>query len=77
MILKLAISFASGTPYCAADSSYEAVTANSPERRNVTLGAERDGLRDVLSGVQPGESVIVKPPAGLHDGDRVRARPGA
>lgn len=47
------------------------------ERRNVTLGAERDGLRDVLSGVQPGESVIVKPPAGLGDGDRVRARPGA
>ena len=35
-----------------------------------------DGLRDVLGGVQPGESVIVAPPAGLDDGDRVRARRG-
>lgn len=46
------------------------------QRRSVSLGAERDGLRDVLGGVQPGESVIVAPPAGLDDGDRVRARRG-
>jgi len=45
--------------------------------RRVSVGAERDGLRDVLSGVQPGESVILKPPAGLSEGDRVRVQSGA
>ena len=46
-------------------------------RRSVTAGAERDGLRDVLSGVQAGEQVIVSAPAGLGDGDRVRVKSGA
>jgi RND family efflux transporter MFP subunit len=46
-------------------------------RRSVALGAERDGLRDVLEGVQPGESVVLKPPTGLDDGDRVRVQPGS
>jgi RND family efflux transporter MFP subunit len=41
---------------------------NVVEYRPVTLGVERDGLREVLTGLKPGESVIV-------DGIQ-RARPG-
>lgn len=43
-------------------------TQNVVEYRPVTLGAERDGQREVLTGLQPGASVIV-------DGIQ-RARPG-
>ncbi len=60
------------------DGSYAwVVTDGRAQRRSVSAGAERDGLRDVLSGVQPGEPVIVRPPAGLDDGVRVRVKPGA
>jgi multidrug efflux system membrane fusion protein len=41
---------------------------NVVEYRPVTLGVERDGLREILTGLQPGASVIV-------DGIQ-RARPG-
>jgi RND family efflux transporter MFP subunit len=37
------------------------------QRRAVTLGAARGDQRQVLSGVNPGEAVIVDPPAGLKD----------
>lgn len=46
-------------------------------RRAASVGAERDGLRDVLDGVRAGEQVIVKPPAGLDEGNRVQARAGS
>jgi len=42
------------------------------ERRVVTLGGTSGDLRQVLSGVSPGESVIVDAPAGLKDEARVR-----
>jgi len=50
------------------------VTGERAERRAVGLGRELDDLRDVLEGLAPGDVVIVDPPAGLEDGDRVLAR---
>jgi RND family efflux transporter MFP subunit len=40
----------------------------------VTVEPEESGTRDVLAGLQPGQQVVVSPPATLADGDRVRAR---
>ena len=42
-------------------------------RRAVTLGASRDSDYEVLSGLQPGDRVIVNP-AGLRDGDPISPR---
>jgi hypothetical protein len=37
------------------------------QRRGVTLGPQSGDSRQVLSGVSPGESVIVDAPAGIRD----------
>jgi len=42
------------------------------ERRPVTLGRTTGGNREILSGVRPGERVVVAPPASLENGARVR-----
>jgi len=43
--------------------------------RLVTLGEERDGLVEVLSGAAAGEQVVVPVPAGITDGSPVEVRP--
>lgn len=43
--------------------------------RMITAGAAAEGLREVLSGLNPGEQVIYPVPAGLTDGARVEVRP--
>jgi RND family efflux transporter MFP subunit len=46
-------------------------------RRSVTLGRTVGAEREVLTGLQTGERVVISPPASLEDGDRVRvAEPG-
>jgi multidrug efflux pump subunit AcrA (membrane-fusion protein) len=42
------------------------------ERRAVRTGDESGDTVEVLSGVSPGEQVVVEGPATLKDGDRVR-----
>jgi len=42
------------------------------ERRAVTLGREEAGDVAVASGLEAGERVVVEPPAGLADGDKVK-----
>src|SRR2546421_9308748 len=44
------------------------------ERRAVSLGLDRGTDVAVLSGVAPGDSLVVKGPEGLHDGDKVEIR---
>jgi RND family efflux transporter MFP subunit len=44
------------------------------ERRAVSLGLERGTEVAVLSGIAPGDSLVVKGPQGLHDGDKVEIR---
>jgi multidrug efflux pump subunit AcrA (membrane-fusion protein) len=39
--------------------------------RPVTLGERRGGRVSISSGLEPGERVVLEPPAGLEDGDRV------
>jgi RND family efflux transporter MFP subunit len=46
-------------------------------RRTVTVGQAVGGEREVRTGVQPGERVVVSPPAGLEDGDAVKLEDGA
>ncbi len=41
------------------------------ERRTVTTGGAAGAQRSVLSGIAPGETVVLDPPAGLADGDKV------
>jgi len=40
--------------------------------RPVDTGLEHDGKIEVRSGLSGGESVVLRPPAGLRDGARVR-----
>jgi RND family efflux transporter MFP subunit len=47
------------------------------ERRAVRLGTERGTDVAVLAGVLPGDSLVVKGPESLHDGDRVEIRTGS
>src|SRR5262249_49634657 len=42
------------------------------QRRTVTLGPESGGQRQILSGLQQGDRVVVSPPPSLRDGDAVR-----
>ena len=42
------------------------------ERRTVTLGPKVANERQVLSGLRPGERVVVSPPESLGDGDAVK-----
>jgi RND family efflux transporter MFP subunit len=44
------------------------------ERRAVSLGQDRGTDVAVLAGVAPGDSLVVKGPESLHDGDRVEIR---
>jgi RND family efflux transporter MFP subunit len=48
------------------------VADGKAQRRSVTLGGTSGELRQVLSGVSPGESVIIDAPAGLKDGSAVK-----
>src|SRR3989475_1217052 len=50
------------------------VTGNTASRRTVTLGQERIDQIDVKSGVVPGETLILNPPAGLADRALVRVK---
>jgi RND family efflux transporter MFP subunit len=50
------------------------VEAGAARLRFVTLGEQRDDLCEVLSGLKPGEKVVVPPPALLADGGRVAIR---
>jgi RND family efflux transporter MFP subunit len=47
------------------------------ERRAVKLGMERGTDVAVLAGVLPGDSLVVKGPESLHDGDKVEIRTGS
>lgn len=49
--------------------------AGRARTRMVTTGASHGGLREVLSGLNPGERVIYPVPVGLRDGARVEVRP--
>jgi len=44
------------------------------ERRAVSLGTDRGTEVAVLAGVSPGDSLVVKGPENLHDGDKVEIR---
>jgi RND family efflux transporter MFP subunit len=44
------------------------------ERRAVSLGMDRGTDIAVLSGISPGDSLVVKGPESLHDGDKVEIR---
>ncbi len=44
------------------------------ERRAVSLGTDRGTAVAVLAGVTPGDSIVVKGPESLHDGDKVEIR---
>jgi RND family efflux transporter MFP subunit len=52
-------------------------TGGRVERRPVTLGQSAGADREILSGLRPGEHVVVAPPPGLEDGDAVRISEGA
>jgi multidrug efflux pump subunit AcrA (membrane-fusion protein) len=45
------------------------------ERRAVAAGATTGDAVEVLSGLRPGDRVVLDPPADLADGERVRPRP--
>jgi HlyD family secretion protein len=47
------------------------------ERRAVKLGTERGTDVAVLAGVSPGDSLVVKGPESLHDGDKAEIRSGS
>ena len=44
------------------------------ERRAVTIGRDLNGAREILAGVEPGESVVVDGPAALRDGAKVKIK---
>jgi len=44
------------------------------ERRAISVGNENGGVVDVLSGVNAGERVVLEPPAGMKDGDRIKVQ---
>jgi len=44
------------------------------ERRAVSLGTDRGTDVAILAGVSPGDSLVVKGPESLHDGDKVEIR---
>ncbi len=50
------------------------VRAGRLERRAVTLGAKRGTDIEVMAGVNEGESVVIKGPEGLSDGQRVKTK---
>jgi len=46
---------------------------DTAEKRSVTLGLEEDGVVEALTGVKPGETVIVAGQGGLKSGTKVKA----
>jgi multidrug efflux pump subunit AcrA (membrane-fusion protein) len=53
------------------------VRGDRVERRAVSLGGTAGDRVEVVAGLRAGERVVVEPPEGLADGDRVRiAREG-
>jgi RND family efflux transporter MFP subunit len=57
------------------DSQYVLLVKNEAvERRGVTLGTERGTDVDVLAGVSPGDSLVVKGPENLKDGQGVEIK---
>src|SRR5690606_24865080 len=44
------------------------------ERVAVSTGTERDGQVEIVAGITAGEVVVLRPPAGLADGDAVATR---
>jgi multidrug efflux pump subunit AcrA (membrane-fusion protein) len=44
------------------------------ERRAVRTGGEDGGQVDVLSGLRPGERVVLDAPATMKDGDRIKVQ---
>ena len=44
---------------------------NRVERRALRIGPVKDDRVEVVSGLSPGEKLVLDPPAGLKDGDRV------
>lgn len=50
------------------------VTGEVAASRTVTLGPERLDQVEILSGLAPGEAVVLSAPAGVSDGGRVRVR---
>jgi multidrug efflux pump subunit AcrA (membrane-fusion protein) len=44
------------------------------ERRAIKTGGEDGGQVDVLSGLRPGERVVLDAPATMKDGDRIEVR---
>jgi HlyD family secretion protein len=44
------------------------------ERRAISLGTDRGTDVAVLAGVSPGDSLVVKGPENLHDGDKVQVQ---
>jgi multidrug efflux pump subunit AcrA (membrane-fusion protein) len=44
------------------------------ERRAVSLGLDRGTDIAVMAGLTPGDSIVVKGPESLHDGDKVEIR---
>ena len=47
---------------------------NHAERRAVTLGSVRGGQAEIIGGLAPGDTVIVKSPADIRDGQGVEVR---
>jgi HlyD family secretion protein len=50
------------------------VTDDQVDRRAVTVGGEADGLVDVLSGLRPGERVVLDAPPTMKTGDRIKVQ---
>jgi RND family efflux transporter MFP subunit len=68
LIPKRAVSQAGG------QTAVWVVAGGSASRRPVSLGADRLDQVEVKSGVQPGDAVILSPPAALTDGGLVRVK---
>jgi hypothetical protein len=45
------------------------------ERRAVTLGAEHGSDVEVMAGVSVGDSLVLRGPEGLHEGEAVEIKP--
>ena len=59
-------------------TSYVLLVRNGKlERRAVSLGAERGADVAIMAGVSPGDSLVVKGPENLKDGDKVEIRTGS
>ena len=53
---------------------FRAVAENRVERRVIEVGAHHDGMVEVVSGLAPGDLVVLRGQAGLADGQVVAPR---